>query len=63
MHNSGTEFRDYWMNSYSFPQMYNNDMNNIKVIAMGQGDTVTLLLSYDGNSYNAYIWSTNNRFI
>ena len=63
MHNSGTEFRDYWMNSYSFPQMYNNDMNNIKVIAMGQGDTVTLLLSYDGNSYNAYIWSTNSRFI
>lgn len=63
MHNSGTEFRDYWMNSYSFPQIYNNDMNNVKVIAMGQGDTVTLLLSYDGNSYNAYIWSTNNRFI
>lgn len=63
IHNSGTEFRDYWMNSYSFPQMYNNDMNNVKVIAMGQGDAVTLLLSYDGNSYNAYIWSTNNRFI
>jgi hypothetical protein len=63
MHNSGTEFRDYWMNSYSFPQIYNNDMNNVKVIAMGQGDAVTLLLSYDGNSYNAYIWSTNNRFI
>ena len=63
MHNSGTEFRDYWMNSYSFPQMYNNDMNNVKVIAMGQGDAVTLLLSYDGNSYNAYIWSTNSRFI
>ena len=63
IHNSGTEFRDYWMNSYSFPQMYNNDMNNVKVIAMGQGDAVTLLLSYDGNSYNAYVWSTNNRFI
>ena len=63
MHNSGTEFRDYWMNSYSFPQMYNNDMNNVKVIAMGQGAAVTLLLSYDGNSYNAYIWSTNSRFI
>ena len=63
IYDSGTEFKDYWMNSDSFPQIYNNDLDRVKVIDMGQGDSITLLLSYDGSDYSAYIWSANYRFI
>lgn len=63
IYDSGTEFKDYWMNSISFPQIYNNDLDRVKVIDMGRGDTITLLLSYDGSDYSAYVWSANYRFI
>ena len=63
IYDSGTEFKDYWMNSNSFPQIYNNDLDRVKVIDMGKGDTITLLLSYDGSDYSAYVWSANYRFI
>ena len=63
IYDSGTEFKDYWMNSISFPQIYNNDLDRVKVIDMGRGDTITILLSYDGSDYSAYVWSANYRFI
>lgn len=63
IYDSGTEFKNYWMNSISFPQIYNNDLDKVKVIDMGRGDTITLLLSYDGSDYSAYVWSANYRFI
>jgi hypothetical protein len=58
-HPSGTVFKNYWMNKSTYPQLYDNDKNDVDSISMGIGDCLSLLLLYDGSSYSAFMTNKN----
>lgn len=56
---AGTTFKNYWMNTSEYPQIWDNDKGDVNSISMGSGDCICLMLVYNDGVYGAYMINKN----